>query len=189
MRSTATPVYSCIQDWPGGLGNIACDPCFVDPGYWDANGTPDDPNDDFWVQGDYHLKSQGWRWDSQQDLWAWDTVTSRCIDAGNPGSPLAEEPITLDVDPLNRIGKNIRLDMGAYAATEQASMPPHGWALLADLNNDGYVDFLDLACWTQTFLSQDADQPGDLNRDGTVNLADFALFMADWQSNTIWKDR
>jgi len=189
MRSTAAPVYSCIQDWIGGLGNIACDPCFVDPGHWDVNGTPDDPNDDFWVQGDYHLKSQGWRWDSQQNLWTWDTVTSRCIDAGNPGSLLAEEPITLDVDPLNRVGKNIRLDMGAYAAAEQASMPPYGWALLADLNNDGDVNFIDLACWIQTFLSQDADQPGDLNRDGTVNLADFALFMADWQSNTIWKDR
>ena len=41
--------YSDIQGgWPGE-GNIDADPCFADPGYWDANGTPEDANDDFWV--------------------------------------------------------------------------------------------------------------------------------------------
>ena len=47
-------------DFPGE-GNVDADPCFADPGYWDPNGTPDDANDDFWVDGDYHLKSQGGR--------------------------------------------------------------------------------------------------------------------------------
>jgi hypothetical protein len=42
--------------WPG-IGNINADPCFVNAGYWDSNGTPDDCWDDFWVDGDYHLKS------------------------------------------------------------------------------------------------------------------------------------
>lgn len=60
--------YSCVAGGPGsavdpngnvtwGPGNPEADPCFADPGYWDANGTPDDPNDDFFVDGDYHLKS------------------------------------------------------------------------------------------------------------------------------------
>jgi predicted outer membrane repeat protein len=36
-------------------GNIDADPCFLLPGYWDPNDTPGDANDDFWVDGDYHL--------------------------------------------------------------------------------------------------------------------------------------
>ncbi|MHC4302181.1 MAG: right-handed parallel beta-helix repeat-containing protein [Planctomycetota bacterium] len=48
--------------WPG-VGNIDVDPLFAQPGNWDPNDTPDDPNDDFWVEGDYHLKSQAGRWD------------------------------------------------------------------------------------------------------------------------------
>ena len=44
--------------WPGE-GNINADPCFAEAGYWDPNGTPGDANDDFWVDGEYHLNSQG----------------------------------------------------------------------------------------------------------------------------------
>lgn len=40
-------------------------PAFISPGYWDAGGTPDDPADDVWISGDYHLKA-----------------VSPCIDAG-----------------------------------------------------------------------------------------------------------
>ncbi|MHC4060626.1 MAG: choice-of-anchor Q domain-containing protein, partial [Planctomycetota bacterium] len=47
--------YSNIQGGWAGTGNIDGDPCFVGPGHWDANGTPDEPADDFWVDGDYHL--------------------------------------------------------------------------------------------------------------------------------------
>jgi len=81
----ATPNYCCVQGWTGdlgGLGNIGADPCFVRPGYWE--------DDDSWVHGDYHLKSLGWRWDTVYEEWTFDRVTSRCIDAGNPGSPLLD---------------------------------------------------------------------------------------------------
>jgi len=54
-------------DW--GAGNIDYDPCFADLGYWDPNGTLEDTNDDFWVMGDYHLKSQAGRWDSNEGRW------------------------------------------------------------------------------------------------------------------------
>jgi hypothetical protein len=57
--------YSCVQGWTGslgGIGNIGADPCFADSGYWASNGTPADANDDFWVDGDYHLKSEAGRW-------------------------------------------------------------------------------------------------------------------------------
>ncbi len=39
-----------------GPGNLDADPCFAVPGRWDPNGTPDDPNDDYFVEGDYHLR-------------------------------------------------------------------------------------------------------------------------------------
>jgi len=60
IYQTANPdtvSYSNMQGgWPGiGKGNIDIDPCFVDPGYWNSNGTEGDPSDDFWVDGDYHL--------------------------------------------------------------------------------------------------------------------------------------
>ena len=61
-NSTITITYSDVQDgWPGE-GNIDVDPCFAKIGYGDPNGTPDDANDDFWLNGDYHLKSKAGRW-------------------------------------------------------------------------------------------------------------------------------
>jgi hypothetical protein len=77
-----------------GPGNIDADPRFVEPGYWDHNGTPDYIWDDFWVEGDYHLLSG-----------------SPCIDAGDPN--YIPEPNETDLDGNPRlIGDGI--DMGAY---------------------------------------------------------------------------
>jgi hypothetical protein len=90
--------YSNIQHaWPGE-GNMNTDPCFVRPGRWadpaDPNraAEPNDPNA-VWVDGDYHLKSQTGRWDPVAESWVADDVTSPCIDAGDPNSPIGEEPI------------------------------------------------------------------------------------------------
>jgi len=88
--------YCCVQGWTGdlgGLGNLNADPCFVRPGYWE--------DDDSWVDGDYHLKSFAWRWDAAREEWTFDRVTSRCIDAGNPGSPLLDEPLSVPDDPTD----------------------------------------------------------------------------------------
>jgi subtilisin family serine protease len=187
FRGSNDPAYCCIQDWTGGgPGNIDIDPCFVDPGFWDTNGTPNEPNDDYWIHGDYHLKSAGWRWDRHATLWTWDLVTSRCIDAGNPGSLLADEPITLYVDPLNRIGQNLRINMGAHGRTEMAAMPPYDWTLLADLNNDGTVDLLDLELWTLYYLTSGNELPGDLDRNGAVDIRDFTLLIRGWSLQTTW---
>jgi len=94
-----------------GPGNVEVDPCFVDAGYWDPNGTPDDPNDDYFVEGDYHLKSQAGRWDPARESWVQDEVTSPCIDAGDPNSPIGEEPFP----------NGGRINMGAYGGTAEAS--------------------------------------------------------------------
>jgi hypothetical protein len=87
------------------------DPLFARPGYWDPNGTLDDTNDDFWVDGDYHLKSQAGRWDPNNQSWVIDDVTSPCIDAGDPNTPIGNEPF-----PNGGI-----INMGAYGGTAEAS--------------------------------------------------------------------
>jgi len=113
--------YSDIQGgWPGE-GNIDADPHFADPGYWaDADNPnvvaePNDPNV-VWIDGDYHLKSQAGRWDPVSENWVVDDVTSPCIDAGDPNSPIGPEPF-----PNGGI-----INMGAYGGTVEASKSPSG---------------------------------------------------------------
>ena len=123
-------------DW--GDGNIDCDPCFADLGYWDPNGTAEDANDDFWVMGDYHLKSQGGRWEPDDGRRTTDEVTSPCIDAGDPASPIGDEPF-----PNGGI-----VNMGAYGGTPEASKSYFGVApcetiVAGDVNGDCVVDFED----------------------------------------------
>ena len=181
-----------VEGGLAGLGNIDADPCFVAPGFWtDPNDPaavvePNHPNA-VWVPGDYHLKSSGWRWDQTRRLWTWDHVTSPCIDAGNPGSPLADEPLSVPGDPNNEWGRNIRINMGAYGGTPEASIPPHNRALLADVTNDGTVDLTDLDHWSQNWLAGTAETPADLDRNAAVNLIDFALLADNWLARTTWR--
>jgi hypothetical protein len=146
-----------------------------------------DPNA-IWIDGDYHLKSQGWRWGTQRKVWTWDDVTSRCIDAGNPGSPLSEELLSVPDDPNNEWGQNLRINMGVYGGTAEASMAPYDWALLADLTNDGIVDFVDFGHWAENWLISGSELPGDLDRNGTVDILDFALLAQDWFEETSWHE-
>ncbi len=90
-------------------GNIDVDPCFVEPGYWDQNDTPDQPWDDFWVDGDYHLLED-----------------SPCINAGDPNHPYDPNETDLDGNPRIIGG---RVDMGAYEyrplITAEVRIIPH----------------------------------------------------------------
>lgn len=169
-----------------GPGNIDADPCFVRTGWWDDNGTSYDIMDDVWIDGDYHLQSEGWRWDVVASDWTWDDVTSRCIDAGNPGCALEAEPVTLDADPRNRCGENIRINMGAYGGTEQASMAPPGWMLLSDLDNSGSVGPADLAVFAGMWRQTGEMLPADVSRDETVDIEDLILLAQDWLEITPW---
>ncbi len=185
--NSTTPTYSCIKNWSsGGLGNISIDPEFVNLGSRDPNSTPDIPFDDLVVIGDYHLKSEGWRWDDDRKRWDYDDVTSRCIDSGNPGKGLNKEPLTIPEDPDNIWGYNIRVNMGLYGATAEASIAPHGWSLLADITNDGIVDINDLIVTAERWLSTGNEIPTDLSRDLKINMIDFAILAEEWSMNTIW---
>jgi len=126
-----------------GDGNIDADPCFADPGYWrhvdDPNiqVAPTDPNA-IWADGDYHLKSQAARWDPNSETWLMDDVTSPCIDAGDPMTPIGPEPF-----PNGGI-----VNIGAHAATPEASKsyfnaPPCESIVAGDVNGDCIVDFND----------------------------------------------
>ena len=152
LESSAPINYSCIQGWTGelgGHGNIASDPCFTDPRCWDPNGTPEDANDDFWVNGDYHLKSQAGRWDPNSQTWVQDNVTSPCIDAGDPMSPIGYEPF-----PNAGI-----INMGAYGGTAEASKSYFGepvcqTIVAGDINGDCKVNFADFALMSAHWLDE-----------------------------------
>ena len=142
-------------------GNIDADPCFVDPGYWDANGTTGDPNNDVFVEGDYHLRSQAGRWDPVSEAWIQDDVTSPCIDAGDPNSRIGYEPF-----PNGGV-----INMGAYGGTAEASKSYFGQPLCktpiaGDINGDCTVDFKDIAIllshWLQMGkLAEEASDEGN----------------------------
>jgi hypothetical protein len=116
-RITLDISYSNIQNGWEGEGNIDTDPLFADPGYWADADDPNitvEPNDPYavWVDGDYHLKSQAGRWDPNSQSWVQNDVTSPCIDAGDPNSPIGHEPF-----PNGGV-----INMGAYGGTDQASL-------------------------------------------------------------------
>ena len=133
---------------------LRTNPEFARDGFWDPNRTLNDPNDDVWVDGDYHLKSQAGRWDPNSQSWVQDDVTSSCIDAGDPNSPIGHEPF-----PNGGI-----INMGAYGGTVEASKSYFGkpiceTIIAGDINGDCKVDFDDLmilmAHWLQDYTPQD----------------------------------
>jgi hypothetical protein len=106
--------FSDIEGGLVGLGILDADPLFVDPGYWDDQGTPTVFNDDLWILGDYHLRSTQGRRDPKTGTWLLDDVDSPCIDAGDPTSPIG----------LEQSPNGGRINMGAYGGTAEASKSP-----------------------------------------------------------------
>ena len=136
--------YSNLQGGWEGYGNIDIDPFFVNPGYWiDTNDPnivvePNEPNA-IWIEGDYHLKSQSGRWNPNTNNWVQDDVTSPCIDAGDPNSPIGLEPFP----------NGGYINMGAYGGTSEASKSYFGKPLCetivaGDINGDCKVDQTDM---------------------------------------------
>lgn len=119
--------------WQHNLGDDLSNhiPGFVDPGSWQGQT--------FRI-GDYHLKSQAGHWDQSTRAWIQDAVTSPCIDAGDPMSPIGLEPFPNGGCP----------NMGAYGGTIEASKSYFGkpvceTIVAGDLNGDCRVDYIDFA--------------------------------------------
>ncbi len=99
--------YSCISQTSAigrDTGNINTDPLFADP----SNPT----------QADYHLESRYGRFTPGDNAWVTDSVTSLCIDAGDPSVYPGRE----------RMPHGGIVNIGAYGGTPFASMSG-GWSL------------------------------------------------------------
>ena len=145
-----------------GLGNIGSDPCFVKSGYWDPNGTPSDSNDDFWVNGDYHLHSD-----------------SPCINAGDPNNVI--DPNEHDIDGETRISGG-RIDIGA----DEYSFGEH-----SDFSGNGIVNFEDFAILANYWMDYVCSEPNwcegcDFDHSGIVDLNDLRIFAENWLWQAIW---
>lgn len=127
-----------LEDHTGLSGNISADPEFILNGYFADNNTPSDPNDDFWIPGDYHY-----------------TIHSPCYNAG-------KNQVNLIYDYLRRprfVHGNI--DLGAHELQNYNLASSckidifdlvffmENWLLSGDhymdLNNDQAVDYSDFS--------------------------------------------
>lgn len=97
-NNSGTDYEPPLTDQTGTNGSISVDPLFASP-----------------TEGDFHLRSQGGRWQSAMMAWVFDTVSSPCIDAGDPASGLANEALP----------NGGRINMGAYGNTAEASKTPN----------------------------------------------------------------
>ena len=111
-----------------GSGNLNTDPNFADPN-----------------SGDYQLKSTRGRYWPEHEVWVLDTVSSVCIDAGDPNSGYDLEP-----QP-----NGSRINMGSDGGTAYASLSPEGGCtgLVGDVNQDGTTDFTDLFALIDQWLN------------------------------------
>jgi hypothetical protein len=125
-------------------------------GYWDPNGTPEDINDDFWVNGDYHLLSG-----------------SPCIDTGDPNYP--EDANEFDIDGDARIIGG-RIDIGADEFVYIGDFDFSGSVDFTDLS------ILALQ-WLQPPGTPSADI-APTPADGIVNFLDYAVLAEHWLEGT-----
>jgi len=148
---TGADQINCL---PQAVGNLDAEPYFA---AFDPAGNPGN-----W---DFHLQSAYGRWDPAAGTWVTDANTSAAIDAGDPNSDYTAEPW-----PNGR-----HINLGAYGATPQASL----FGNPADFNIDGITDHSDYASlarwWSTTGKCYE-----DLDTDGTVDIADLAIFRLHW---------
>ncbi len=188
-----------------GDGNIDIDPCFADPGYWHPNDTPLDANDDFWVNGDYHLKSQAGRWEPSIYIGLDPTgdgflnLTDFAVLANSWQKQGPFLPADLDHNSIvNLSDLKLLLDnyLVNYAAGEwvfddvnspciDAGNPNSDWT--AELWPHGKR--INMGAYGGTSqASMSTSQEGniaDLNKDGLVDLLDFSYFSDNWQSRQV----
>jgi hypothetical protein len=70
--------------------------------------------------------------------------------------------------------------MGSYGGATKASIPPEGWGLLADIDNDGMADNFDFASFAGLWRTNGGELPADLDGSKSVNITDLQYFCDDW---------
>jgi hypothetical protein len=97
--------FSDVQGGVEGDGNTDANPEFVELGAW-VSADPD-----YYTLGDFHLKSAAGHCNVITSTWILDSITSPCVDAGNPAGPVGNEPAE----------NGGIINMGAYGGTCEAS--------------------------------------------------------------------
>lgn len=149
--------YSCIQGWDEtrpGPGNIGVRPYFANP-----------------EQGDFHLKSLAGRWNPIAKAWVHDYVSSPCLDTGDPSANWFNE----------HWPHGERINMGIYGGTPYASLAIEYSLAPGDADRDFKLDELDVQIMGQQWLQRGVLPEQDINRDGVVNLVDFAFLAEQWR--------
>ncbi len=171
-----TVTYCDVQGgWPG-IGNINADPAFVATGVWFDNGTPSDPLDDIWIDGDYRV-----------------SATSPCIDsAANPALPAdwADLDTDLDLSELTPLDLELILRFTDRPGTPDSGqttpeyplpvdMGAYEYGLFADLDGDCAVGLADLGALLGSYGNpgMHAYDEGDLDLDGDVDLSDLGALL------------
>jgi len=131
-------------DYYGLVGQVIERPFSPSPGTGERH---EDPLFADAVGGDYRLKSEGGRWDANDGGWTTDDVTSPCIDAGDPMTPIGLEPF-----PNGAV-----INIGAYGGTAEASKsyfggPPCETIVAGDINGDCEVNYLDFQIMASRWL-------------------------------------
>jgi parallel beta-helix repeat protein len=145
-----------LADQTGLNGNVCVDPNFVRLGYWDDANTPGDPNDDFFVGGNYHL-----------------LPGSPCIDAADNNS--LPDSLINDIDAEPRIFQ-ATVDIGADEYVTN----------VFDRNSDGIVDYLEFVVLANEWLQSGGQLQSDFYPDGFIDFADFGIFAAQWGWKAGW---
>jgi peptidyl-prolyl cis-trans isomerase A (cyclophilin A)/peptidyl-prolyl cis-trans isomerase B (cyclophilin B) len=158
---------------------------------------------------DYHLQSQEGQWDETIG-WTQGQYTSPCIERGNPGSLINNELLVsanLRID-MGSFGNTIKAskppaDWGLLAdidndgttdAFDFACFASYwltkGSDIPADLDRSEYVDMADLKLLGDDWLRETNAlliNAADFNRDGIVNIRDFAILAGQWQQQGLNK--
>jgi hypothetical protein len=144
-----------------GQGNIESDPCFARQGCLNDNNTPD-YLDDYWIEGDYHLKSHTGRWQPSEFIY---------MDAAGDG--------IMDMTDFAVLAAEWQ-STSIPVSSEPSYYPPY---LRADLDRNGIVDYNDLALFCGNYcgyydygqwVSDEVNSPcidaGDPNSDWSNEL-------------------
>jgi parallel beta-helix repeat protein/predicted outer membrane repeat protein len=117
--------YSDFSISVSGIGNLVKDPLFADP-----------------INSDFHLKSAGGRWTSNGWVYS-DGVVSPCINAGVSYSENDSSSFYFN-EPWNN---GLRINMGAYGNTNQASITGYGTVIVKIYPNNAKWRLSNEATW------------------------------------------
>lgn len=156
-----TVVYNDFYANAGGDGATFLNSYALDPLFASADSN------------DFHLKSEAGRWAGREIGWVTDDQTSPCIDAGDP----------CDSANFETWPHGLRVNLGAYGGAIEASMSMSNVGLRSDLDLNKNVDFRDILTFVDYWAKEGVLIRCDLDHNGRVNLADYAIIAADWMKS------